>query len=224
MLRVVASAEGIDHGADGRIIDDTGGEHAAQDAVNHVIESRHGDLAVFDGFLQRRVEVVVVAGHLLIEAVERGLDGAVGRAPVGDDPALELEVLLQDLVEQVVVLAGVVAFDEVVGAHDAGGVGDADGDLEGEQVGLAHGFLVEQNVDDGAAGLLIVEGIVLDVAHHVLREDALFELPVMVPARMGSSPAYSKLRPLRGSRVMLTPPPMDMLKPRARSSRPMTEP
>ncbi len=176
MLRVVASAKGIDYGAHWWVIDDSGREHAAEDAVDHVVESCHGDLAVFYCFLERRVEVVVVAGHLLVEAIQCRLDGAVGRAPVGDDPALELEVLLQDLVEQVVVLAGVVAFDEVIGAHDAGRVGDADGDFEGEQVGLAHGFVVEQDVDFGAAGLLIVEGVVLDVAHHVLRQDALFEL------------------------------------------------
>ena len=135
-----------------------------------------GNLAVFDCLFERRVEVVVVAGHLLIEAVQRGLDRAVGRAPVGDDPALEAPVLLQDLVEQVVVLAGVVAVDEVVGAHHRRGLGDADGDLEGEQVGLAHGTLVEQNVDDGASGLLIVERVVLDVAHDVLRLDAALEL------------------------------------------------
>ena len=121
VLGVVASAEGIDYGADGGFVDDACGEHAAQDAVDHVIEACLGDLAVFDGFLQRGAEVVVVAGHLLIEAGEGGFDGAVGCAPVGDDPALELEVFLEDLVEEVVVLAGVVAVDEVVGAHDGGG-------------------------------------------------------------------------------------------------------
>src|ERR1039457_6681671 len=35
--------------------------------------------------------------------------------------------------------------------------------------------------------------------------------PTSFPARMGSSPLYSKLRPLRGSRVMFTPPPRDMV-------------
>ena len=174
-LGVVASAEGIDYGADGRLVDDACGEHAAQDAVHHVVEAGLRDLAVLHGFFQRGVEVVVVAGHLLIEAGEGGWDGAVGCAPVGDDPALEVEVLLEDLVEEVVVLAGVFAFDEVIGAHDAGGVGDADGDLEGEEVGFAHGLVVELDIDHGAAGLLIVEGVVLDVVHDVLREDAFFE-------------------------------------------------
>ncbi len=116
------------------------------------------------------------AGLVHIEAGERGLDGGVGAAPVGEDEALELPVALEDLVEDVVVLAGVVAVDAVVGAHDAGGFGEADGDLEGEQVGLAHGALVDEGVVGVAAGLLVVEGVVLDVAHDVVGLDAAGEL------------------------------------------------
>ncbi len=175
MLGVVASAEGIDDGADWGRIDNACGEHAAQDAVDHVIEACLGNLAALHGFLQRGVEIVVVAGHLLIEAGEGGGDGAMGCAPVGDDPALEVEVFLENLVEEIVILAGVFAVDEVVGAHDGGRVGDADGDLKGEKIGFAHCLVVEQHVDLGAAGLLVVEGVVLDIAHDVLGEDALFK-------------------------------------------------
>jgi len=78
----------------------------------------------------------------------------VGAGPVGDDEAFVAPVFFQDLVEEVVVFAGVVAVDLVVGAHDGGGLRDGDGDLEGEQVALTHGTLVEQNVEDVAAGLL----------------------------------------------------------------------
>jgi len=42
VLGVVASAEGIDDRADRGIVDDAGGEHAAQDAVDHVIEPGGG--------------------------------------------------------------------------------------------------------------------------------------------------------------------------------------
>ena len=56
------------------------------------------------------------------------------------------------------------------------GWADGDGDLEGEQVGLAHGARVEQRVQDVAAGLLIVEHVVLDVAHDVVGLDAHGEL------------------------------------------------
>ena len=87
--------------------------------MDHVVQASLGDLAVLDSFFERLAEVVVVAGHVLVESAERGLDGAVGCAPVGEHPALELEIFFEDLVEEVVVLAGVVAFDQVVGAHDA---------------------------------------------------------------------------------------------------------
>ncbi len=49
---------------------------------------------------------------------------------------------------------------------------DADADLEGEEVGLVRGLVVEVDVDDGAAGLLVVEGVVLDVAHDLVLLDA----------------------------------------------------
>ena len=39
VLGVVAAAEGIDHAADRRIVDDARGEHAAQDAMHHVVEA-----------------------------------------------------------------------------------------------------------------------------------------------------------------------------------------
>src|SRR5215472_6966601 len=49
-------------------------------------------------------------------------------------------------------------------------------------------------------------------------------LPTIVPARSGSSPAYSNVRPFLGSRVRFTPPPRVMVKPCALSSRPITSP
>ncbi len=48
--------------------------------------------------------------------------------------------------------------------------------------------------------------------------------PTIVPASTGSSLAYSKFRPLRGSRIKSIPPPIDMLYPWSRSSLPITAP
>ncbi len=48
--------------------------------------------------------------------------------------------------------------------------------------------------------------------------------PTIVPASSGSSPPYSKLRPLRGSRARLTPPASMTLKPSARASLPIMRP
>ena len=90
--------------------------------MDHIVEAGLRDLAAEDGLLQRIAEEVVVAGLVHVEAGERGLDGGVGATPVGEDEAFEAPVVLEDLVQGVVVLAGVVAVDVVVGAHDAGGL------------------------------------------------------------------------------------------------------
>ena len=86
-------------------------------------------------------------------------------------------------------------------------------DLEGQQITLhAWRRLLDDGIDFVAAALLVVHRVMLDVADNVLRfAQHLMRLPTRVPARIGSSPWYSKVRPLRGSRVMLTPPPRVML-------------
>ena len=180
VLGIVASAEGIDDLGDGRVVDDAVREHAAQDAMNHVIEARHRDLIALDSLLQRIAEVAG-AGLLLVEAGDGGVDGGVGAAPVGEDEALEVEIFFEDLIEEVVVLAGPVGWgvggdgDAVIGAHDAGRIGEADGDLEGEEIAFARGTLVDGDVDGGAPGLLVVEGVVLDVAHDLVGLNAASE-------------------------------------------------
>ena len=58
VLGVVAAAEGIGNLGDGRIVDDAVGEHAAQDAMDRVVEAGHGDLAALDGGFERIAEVL----------------------------------------------------------------------------------------------------------------------------------------------------------------------
>ena len=172
VLCVVAAAEGIDDGAGhGGVVDDAGGEHAAEEAVDHVVEARLGDVAFLYGGLQVFGKVVD-AGLFHVETGEGRLGGGVGGLPVRDDEAGVLPLALEDVGEEVLVFTRPVAVDLVVGAHDGAGVADADADLKGEQVGLVHGLVGHVDVDDGAAGLLVVEGVVLDVAHDVVGLDA----------------------------------------------------
>ena len=167
VARVIAASERVDDLADGRHVDDAGGEHAADDAVHHVVQTGLGDSAGEDGLLELVAEVDD-AGLLHVEAGEGGLLGGVGAVPIGKDEALEVPLLFEDLVQGVVVLTGVGAVDAVVGAHDAGRMSDADGDFEGEEVSFAKGAGGELGVQRVAAGLLGVEDVVLDVAHDVL--------------------------------------------------------
>ena len=109
-----------------------------------------------------------VARLFVIEARQRGFDGAMSAAPVREDKALETPRLLQDVVEEVAVLAGPIAVHLVVGTHHHAGLPFGDGDLEGQQIGLAHDALIELDVSDIAAGLLVVEGVMFHVGDDLL--------------------------------------------------------
>ena len=69
-------------------------------------------------------------------------------------------------------LAGIDAVDLVVGAHHRARLAAIDGDLEGQQVALAQGGLVQLGVMHEAAGFLGVEGEVLDGRDDVAALDA----------------------------------------------------
>jgi hypothetical protein len=165
-LRKFEAFEDLRHFGLGWVVDYAALDFGAEYVVNHVIETRFGNGAVDDGLLEGFAEVVG-AGHLLIEAGHGSLLGAVGSAPVGEDPAFEAPGVLEHVGQQVFVFAGPVAVDLVVGAHDGARFGDVEANLEGEEVGLAEGTLVEYCVDDIASGFLIVDGVVLDVSDHV---------------------------------------------------------
>src|SRR5580704_941583 len=93
-----------------------------------------------------------------------------------------------------------------------------------EQIRFLHRPLRDHGVHKETPRLLIIHHIVLHVADHMLRLFTLHKVADTVPARSGSSPAYSKVRPFRGSRARSTPPPNVMLNPCARSSWPITVP
>ena len=153
-----------------RAVERSDRNEAAQDATRHVVDSLFGDFAFFDGGLQRAREVAFLP-ELLVEARVGGLRGAVGRAPIGHDPALEAPLGLQDVVEEMRVLAGVDAVHLVVGAHHAADARLLHGDLEGQQVDLAHRPFIDAHVDPVAIGLLGIRHEVLDGRNDTLGLD-----------------------------------------------------
>ena len=139
-----------------------------------VVEFGRGDFAGLDCLLEI-IAVEEFAGLFVIEAGGGSLFRAVGATPVGEHESLEVPVFLQQVGEQIFVFAGVVAPDAVVGAHHRGDVGFLQSNFEREQVALAGGAFVDGDVDRVAAALLIVEGVMLDVADDVLRLQALHD-------------------------------------------------
>ncbi len=171
-----------------RIVVGTVVEHGVEDAMGHVVQPCLGDVAVLDRFTQGTGIIgrgVERPARFLVEAVVRRLGGGVRRAPVGHDITLEAPVRLQDLVEEPVVLAGIVAVDAVVGAHHRTGVAGFQCELEGQQVGLARRLVVDLDIDRVAVGFLVVEGVMLHRRDDVVRLDALDLVAVDEPGQQG---------------------------------------
>ena len=101
------------------------------------------------------------SGHLEAASGAHRRDGVVGSSPVGDDQAVKAPLRAQDIRQQVRVLVGVRAVDEVVGAHDGARVGTAAHNFEGGEVDFAHRTFVDDRVRGHAAQLLGVDGEVL---------------------------------------------------------------
>ena len=69
--------------------------------------------------------------------------------------------------EKVFVLAGIIPVDGVVRAHHGARMADGNADLESQQIAFLHGALADDGVVLVAAALLIIHGVVLDVANDV---------------------------------------------------------
>ena len=115
----------------------------AQDTPGRLVDDRLLDLPITHGLDEQAAIVLGWARHFQVEAAGDGLEDGVVRAPVGHDKTIESPLLLQDTVQQVVVLAGIDAVDPVVGAHNCPGLAFFDGRLEGRQIDLSQGALVE---------------------------------------------------------------------------------
>mmetsp|Transcript_28927 Transcript_28927/g.66928 ORF Transcript_28927/g.66928 Transcript_28927/m.66928 type:complete len:415 (+) Transcript_28927:260-1504(+) len=116
----VVVALGCDVGvqvAAGRVVEQANLKHGPQDALHLVIDHRHGHGAVVHGLRQVGAKELV-RRHLLVESGKRREHSRVRRTPVGHDPALEAEALLEVDIERLVILAAVHMVDLVVAAHD----------------------------------------------------------------------------------------------------------
>ena len=169
------SALDIRHLPDDRMIKQTAGKNRAQDALDVIVQLLLGDFSALDRFLQS-VAIEILARLLLVQAGVRRLGGGVGSAPVRNYESFEVEAFLQKVGKQIAVLAGIIAVDPVVRTHHSTGVGNSQRDLKGEKIGFAHGALVDVGVDGVASALLIVDGVVLEVADQILGLHALHEV------------------------------------------------
>ncbi len=93
-------------------------KHQFQQLLQPGVHVCFGDLAGLHCLHQLPDGVPAGDGHFQRGAILHAEGVVVGAAPVGDDGALEAPVLPQDVLEQMGVLVGIGAVDEVVGGHD----------------------------------------------------------------------------------------------------------
>ena len=106
--------------------------------------------------------------HLEVKTVADGLLSVVSTTPVADDHTVELPVALEDLVEHDIIMAIVLVFVEVVGAHDAPCASLLNGCLESRQIDLMQGTVAEDDIHLMAILLVVVQGIVLHTGSDTL--------------------------------------------------------
>ena len=158
------------------MIDHAGGKHRAQHAMHHVVETRHRYLPRLHRIGKRFAEILVPR-HLHVEPRQRRLHRRMRRLPVGHHKSGILPVALEHVVQKPVVLAGPIAVHFVVRAHDAGRVADPDADLKRQKVAFACSLMRDQRIHHRPPRLLVVHGVVLDVAHHLVLLHAHDQVP-----------------------------------------------
>ena len=158
----------------------------AQYTTHFLVEFLRGIFSLLDGLFVGRSQIIGIVGirlahgqtvgpgaELEIEAIVHSLVGIVATSPVADHHAIEAPVLLQDLVEHDIIVAVVLVFKEVVGAHDGPGTTLLHSSLEGRQVNLMQSAVADNNIYLMTVFFIIVQRIVLHTGSDTLRLQSL---------------------------------------------------
>ena len=142
----------------------------------------------------------------LVEAVDRPPFVECVAAPIRHHEARIVPIVLQGFGSEIVVLARVNGRNLIVSAHHGARMARLDCEFESKKVRFPRRQIDPFGVRDEPPRLLIVERVCLTVEiTFALWMPAPRFRPSCRPA-YGSSPAYSKFRPLRGSRARSIPP------------------
>ena len=157
-------------------------QHAAGLVVEHVgrslalakqVEVRIGEVIIIVGVAGSPVQAVGPRTELHVETVLDSLFRIVHTAPVGNNHAVEGPVSFQDVVQQVLVVAAMLALIFIVGAHNGPRAALFDRSLERRKVDFVERTVVDDNVDAVAVHLLVVQCEMLDAGGHAVLLHAL---------------------------------------------------
>ena len=96
-----------------------------------------------------------------VKPVGNGLGCDLHAAPVADDRSVESPFTLENVIEQILVVAAMLVLVQIVRTHYGPGTSFLYGSLEGRQVNLVQGPVIHVDIHGMAMRLLIVQGIML---------------------------------------------------------------
>ena len=120
------------------------------------------------GILLAQFQPVCPAAVFQVETVGYGLVGVVGTAPVAHHHSVESPFVLQDIVEDILVVAQVLVAIQVVGTHNGPSLCLGNCGLECRQVNLIESTVVDNHVGGVAVHLVVVKGKVLHTGSHAV--------------------------------------------------------
>ena len=139
-----------------------------ENAVNDLVQLRLVQLAGTHGTDECRAVSTRRSRHLQVEPCVHGLDRVCDSAPVSHDESCESPFLAKDAVQKAGVVGDVVPIHSVVGGHERKHVGVSDAVLEGQQIELSQGALVDLRRAGVAFMLDLVADEVLDCRYDVV--------------------------------------------------------
>ena len=126
----------------------------------------------------RRLQAIGPGAELHVQAIINCFISVVSAAPVAHHYAVEPPLFLKDIIQQVLIVAVPLALVQIVRAHDGPGAALLDGSLEGRQIYLVKGSVIDIHVCGESVRFLIVKGKMLyagcdaialnalDIRHH----------------------------------------------------------
>ena len=125
-------------------------------------------IVIYIANVQRPVDPVRPGTKFQIQSVPGSLFRVVDAAPIGDDHAGERPVAFENVVQQILVVAAMLALIFIVGTHDRPGAALLDGRLESWEVNLMQCPVVDHDVVIQSVLLLVVQREMLDAGGHAV--------------------------------------------------------
>ena len=164
-----------------------GAEHQAEHAAYFVVQFLGTHFPFADALqigVGQVVEVICVARmsgqsvrsrpEFQVESMGDGLVRIVRASPIGDDYSVKSPFTFQNVVYQVLVVAPMLSFIQVVRPHDSPCASFLDGGLECWQVDFIQGAVVHDDIGVVSVYFVVVQRIVLDAGSHSIALHAFY--------------------------------------------------